>query len=352
MAERQEKTEQPTGRRLSKARQSGQLPQSQELLSAATLISLTAVIIMKGDSFVNWAMAQIREGFSCDTSHLASAQAFQGFIQGKMIGFFVITAPFFLVLMVTGVASSIAISGYNFTLKPLKWKFSTLNPIKGFTKLISVNSLVKLLLSIVKLVFIGLLVYFYVRNKLPLLATFQWVWPAQFLGVIAKLILGALIRLCMGILVIGFVDLAYQKWKYIHDLKMTKQEVKDERKSEEGPPEVKKRIRSQQFKLAMQRMIQDVPKANVVLVNPTHYAVAIKYDPDTMAAPVVVAKGKNHVCEKIKEVARAYGVPIIRRPAIARSLHASVDIGKPIPDSLFVAVAEVMALVYRLRNRR
>ena len=141
MPEKQEKTEQPTSRRLSKARQEGQVPSSQELLSAATLISLTAVITMKGGSFVNWAMTQIREGFSCDTSHLASTQAFQGFVQGKMISFFVITAPFFMALMVTGVASSIAIGGYNFSLKPLKWKFSSLDPVKGFTKLISVSSL-------------------------------------------------------------------------------------------------------------------------------------------------------------------------------------------------------------------
>jgi flagellar biosynthetic protein FlhB len=133
---------------------------------------------------------------------------------------------------------------------------------------------------------------------------------------------------------------------------MTKQEIKDEKRQEDTPPEVKRKLRQKQFELAMRRMLQDVPKANVVLVNPTHVAVALQYDGDTMPAPQVVAKGGDYVCEKIKEVARAYGVPIIRRPELARNLYARVDIGQLIPDTLFVAVAEVLALIYRLRHNR
>ena len=153
-------------------------------------------------------------------------------------------------------------------------------------------------------------------------------------------------------MVIGAVDLFYHKWKYIENLKMTKQEVRDEHRDTEGAPEVKSRIRRKQYEAAMRRMLQDVPKADVVLVNPTHVAVALRYDSTKMRAPVVVAKGGDHMCEKIKDIARSYGVPIIRRPSLARELFATVKLGKPIPDTLFVAVAEVLALVYRLRKSR
>ena len=214
------------------------------------------------------------------------------------------------------------------------------------------SSLVKLLLSIIKIVFVALIVSTYIRGKMETLATYQWAWSTEILKVISYLIVGAAIRLCLGLLIIGFIDLAYQKYKYIKNLMMTKQEVKDELKNQEGPPEIKRHIRQKQFEAAMRRMIQDVPKAKVVLVNPTHVAVALQYEPDTMHAPVVIAKGGDHVCEKIKEVARAYGIPIIRRPELARRIFSTVKLGKAIPEELFVAVAEVMALIYRLKRAR
>ncbi|HEV57276.1 MAG TPA: EscU/YscU/HrcU family type III secretion system export apparatus switch protein [Phycisphaerales bacterium] len=233
-----------------------------------------------------------------------------------------------------------------------KLRFDQLNPAVVLKNLFSLQSAVKLLVTILKLVFISTIVYLYLRNRLNTLAALQWAWSLDLLGGIARLILGVLIRLCVGLLIIGVADYIFQRWRHTEGLKMSKHEVKEERRSTEGPPEVQRQIRRKQFEAAMRRMLQKVPKANVVLVNPTHVAVALQYDPKTMHAPVVVAKGADHLCEKIKEVARAYGVPIIRRPSLARELYATVDLDRPIPDKLFVAVAEILALIYRLRAQK
>jgi len=347
-----DRTEQPTTKRLSKAREQGNVPLSQEMLSAVTLIVLILITIPMGPKVVEWATLEIKDGVSCDYSHMASPQAFGAYIGEKVKGSLMIMAPFFIALMVAGVAANIAISGKNFSLQALRWKLNAINPSTGLKKLVSLSSTVKLGLSVIKIIFVGGIVYLYLQDKIESLATFQWIPSSQILGSIAALILGVLKRICIGLLIVALIDLIYQKWKYTDELKMTKVEVKDERRAADTPPEVKRRLRQKQFEFAMRRMLQDVPKANVVLVNPTHVAVALQYDGNTMPAPKVVAKGGDYVCEKIKEVARAYGVPIIRRPALARNLYATVDIGQIIPDSLFVAVAEVLALIYRLRHNR
>ena len=346
------KTEQPTAKRLSKTRAEGNVPMSQEMMSAVTLIVLIVITIPMGPKVVQWASLEIKESLSCEYSIMANPQTFGTYAGSKIKGMLMIMAPFFMALLAAGIATSIAVSGRNFSFKALKWKFNLLKPAAGLKNLVSLSSMVKLGLSLVKIIFIGGIVYLYLQGKIESLATFQWIPTTQMLGAIAALILGVLKRICIGLLIVGLVDLIYQKWKYTDNLKMTKQEIKDEKRAEDTPPEVKRKLRQKQFELAMRRMLQDVPKANVVLVNPTHVAVALQYDGDTMPAPKVVAKGGDYVCEKIKEVARAYGVPIIRRPALARSVYSRVEIGQFIPDSLFVAVAEVLALIYRLRHNR
>jgi flagellar biosynthetic protein FlhB len=212
--------------------------------------------------------------------------------------------------------------------------------------------MVHLLVSILKLFFVSIVVWLYLRNKLDVLASLRWAWSAQILTSIAKIILGLMIRVCIALLVIAIADVFYQKWKYTDDLKMTRQEVKEERKDTEGSPEVKRRIRKVQFETALKRMLQEVPKASVVLVNPTHVAVALRYEAKTMESPIVVAKGADHLAEKIREIARAYGVPIVRKPELARTIYSTVKLNSPIPETLYVAVAEVLAMIYRLRHRK
>lgn len=291
-----ERTEQPTSRRLSKAHERGHAPYSQEMVSAVSLIALLAATVLMGPRFVTWACAEIREAMACDYSHFATQQAVISYLSSKMIGAAIIMAPFLLTLAVFTTGTNILISGLRWCPAALALRFDLIQPMNGVKQLISPTSLVKLLLSILKLIFIGAIVYFYLRGKLNYLATFQWAWTSQLLAVISKLILGLVMRLCLGLLVIGAIDLIYQKYKFIRDLMMTKQEVKEERRDTESPPEVQRRIRQKQYELATRRMLQEVPKANVVIVNPTHVAVALRYDPDKMPAPVVVAKGGDHLC--------------------------------------------------------
>lgn len=352
-AVKEERTEQPTSKRLGKARSEGNVPFSQEMLSAVSLVALTAITALKGPSVVRWAMHEIRQGFSChEHLNMSNPQIFLRYINTKIVDCFFIMTPFFLALMISGVTTCLIISGRTFSPKALKLKFNIINPMSGLKSMFSKTSLVKFILSVIKIVFVSLIVYFYLRDKLDSLAKFQWISSEQMLGAISGLIFGVLKRLCLAIFIIGIIDLIYQKWKFIDNLKMTKKEVKDEQRDADTPPEVKQRIRLKQYEAFMRRMLQEVPKANVVLVNPTHVAVALRYDPETMNAPMVVAKGGDHICEKIKEIARSYGVPIIRRPALARTLFGSVELGGIVPDELFVAVAEVLALVYRLRQNR
>ncbi|MBN1818651.1 MAG: flagellar biosynthesis protein FlhB [Sedimentisphaerales bacterium] len=352
MADQQEKTEQPTPRRLSKAREEGSLPSSTEFLSAITLITLTATTYFMGPLFLEWAAVNAKDAFSCDRTCMESPQSFLAFFAQKLLAAALICTPFLLALMISGVAASLGMHGLNLSARALRLRFDLLNPSKMLGEMFSTHSAVKLVLSVIKLVFISILVYFYLKNRIALLATMQWAWSMELLSQIGRLILGVMIRLCVGLLFIGVIDFIYQRWRYFEGLKMTKQEVREEMRSTEGPPEAHRRIRQMQFEAVMRRMLQDVPKANVVLVNPTHVAVALQYDPKTMHAPIVVAKGADNLSEKIREIARAYGIPIIRRPAIARELYATVDLGRAIPEGLFVAVAEVLALIHRLKHQR
>ncbi len=347
-----ERTEQPTYRKLQKARQKGNLPQSQELMAIVSVVILVAAVALSGPSLLQWFIAQIEHGMSCENSVFADTGVFLDFIDRKTVGLLLVICPILAALFVGAIMAGIAVSGASFSPQALSLKFDQLNPVEGLGKLVNARSMVKLLASILKLFFVSLIVWLYLQSRLDTLAGLRWVWPAQMLAVIAKTTLGLLIRVCLALLVIAVADAFYQKWKYTHELKMTRQEVKQERKETEGSPEMKGRIRKMQMERSMKRMMEKVPTASVVLVNPTHVAVAIRYDAKTMEAPVMVAKGADHMAEKIREIARAYGVPVIRRPELARTIYASVKPGNPIPEKLYVAIAEVLAMIYRLRHKR
>jgi len=348
----QERTEQPTTKRMNKARKEGQIAQSKELCSAFTLITLLLMLCLFGPTLLRFFLSQLRQGLSCRYDVMAETGGFAVFFNEIVIKSILVTCPVFLALVVAGIAGSIALSGWNYSPKAIKLKFDVLNPVSGLKKLVSVRSLITLILSILKLVFVGSIVYFYLRDKLEALVVLRWAWSMQILAQIAGLIVGVVLRICIAVFILAVADAIYQRWKWKDDLKMTKQEKKDERKQEEGSPQVKRRIRQAQFELFRKRMLQEVPKASVVLVNPTHVAVALQYDNETMDAPVVVAKGADYLSEKIREIARAYGVPIIRRPELARTIYSTVEVGQPIPESLFVAVAEVLAMIYRLSHKK
>ena len=347
-----ERTEQPTTRRLSKARGKGRVPQSQELTSIVTLLVLVAMITLLAPNLLQLFVIQIRQGMSCENSIFADSSGFLDFINRKSIDLILVICPILAALCAGSFIASVAVSGLNYTPGALELRLDQFNPVTGLQKLVNARSLVKLLLSVLKLLLISLIVWFYLRSRLDMLAGLRWAWSTQILAVIAKIILGLMIRIGIVLLAMGIADAFYQKWKYIQELKMTKQEVKLELRDTIGSPEVKSRIRKIQFQAVLRRMLQEVPKASVVLVNPTHVAVALRYDAKTMESPVMVAKGADHLAEKIREIARAYGVPIVRRPELARTIYSTVKPGNPIPEALYVAVAEVLAMIYRLRHRK
>jgi flagellar biosynthetic protein FlhB len=347
-----EKTHYPTIRKLQKARDRGHLPQSQELTSVVTLLVLIAMLALLGPSLTKWFLVQIKHGMSCEHVVFASTESFLAFINGKTADLILVTLPVLAALFVGAVLAGVAISGLNFSPRAIEFKFDQLNPVTGFGKLVNARSMIKLLASILKLLCVSLIVWFYLKSRLDVFASLRWAWSTQILAVIARIILGLLIRVGVVLLVIGIADAYYQKWKYIKDLKMTSQEAKQDRKDTEGSPEVKGRIRRLQIEMASRRMLQKVPKASVVLVNPTHVAVALRYDAKGMEAPVMVAKGAGHLAERIREIARAYGVPIVRRPELARTIYSTVKPGDVIPQTLYAVVAEVLAMIYRLRHRK
>ena len=347
-----EKTHHPTLRKLQKARDRGHLPQSQELMSVATLLVLVAMVALLGPNLTKWFTVQIKHGLSCENVVFSDTDAFIAFINGKTIDFMLVILPILAALFVSAVLAGVAISGFHFAPGAVGLKFNKLNPVAGFSSLVNLRSFVKLLTSILKLLFVSLVVWFYIRSRLDVFAKLRWTWSTEILAVTAKLILGLLIRVGVVLLLIGIADAIFQKWKYIHDLKMTRQEVKQDRKDTEGSPQVKGRIRRIQVEMASRRMLREVPKASVVLVNPTHVAVALRYESNQMDAPVMVAKGADHLAERIREIARAYGVPIVRRPELARTIYSTVEPGNPIPEALYVAVAEVLGMIYRLRRKK
>ncbi len=346
-----ERTEQPTPRKLRKAKEKGQIPHSQELTSTAILLSLLIVLVLAGSGLCNWLVNEMKLGMSCRGNTFSNMETFISFFNGKIIDTLTILLPIMASVAAGAVLGTVAISGLNFSTQSIEFKLSHLNPVEGFSKLFNARSAVKLLVSVLKLACVAIIVWLYIKSQLNPIASLRWADSQDILSVSGRIILGLLIRICIALLAISLAEAFYQKWKYIQDLKMTRQEVKQDIKETEGLPELKRRIRKVQFEIAYRRTLREVPKATVVLVNPTHYAVALRYETKTMDAPVLLAKGADHLAEKIREIARAYGVPIISRPELARTIYSTVKPGQTIPESLYIAVAQVLSLVYRLRRK-
>ena len=236
------------------------------------------------------------------------------------------------------------------TTKPLKPKFSKLNPVKGIKKIFSKQALVELLKSVLKIALITYIVYSTLKDSIGLIFLIFDMPLMQAIGNIGNIVINLGIKISMFYIVIAGADFIYQKWKFNEDMKMTKQEVKDEFKNAEGDPQIKGKIRQKMREVSQRRMMQAVPQADVVITNPTHYAVALRYEPDKYDAPYVVAKGEDYLAQKIKEVARENHVEIVENKPLARMLYHNVDLGAQVPPELFQAVAEVLAMVYSMRG--
>lgn len=286
---------------------------------------------------------------SVNQNHI-SMQAFSIVLNNAIIELLLLIWPF----LVFGFAITFIVTvyqvGWKVTAKPMEPKLSKFNPINGFKRIFSKDSLFELLKSVIKVGVIAYVAYTNLVEEADNLFVLYEISLNQAIALVGNIIIEFGIEISIVFIVIGIIDYMYQKWKFGEDMKMTKQEVKDEYKNTEGDPQIKGRIRQKMREASQRRMMQDVPKADVVITNPTHFAVAIKYDAEVSKAPIVVAKGEDYLAQKIKEVARENNVEIVENKPLARMLYHNVDIGAEIPPELYQAVAEVLAMVYHMKN--
>ena len=346
------KTEEPTGKRLSEAREKGQVSKSMEVNTFAVLMAALMVLFFSGSSMF-WQLSNIMSHTLGNLYEISTeSEKFFAFILGMLKQMAIIMAPIFVILPVVGVLANLFQIGPLFTTKPLTPDIAKLNPVKGMSKLFSSRSLAELVKSIGKIIIIGGVAYFTVRKEMPNILPLGDMNPAQIGWFVLAVSFEIFLKTLWAFLILAILDFAFQKWKFKEDMKMTKQEVKEEHKQMEGDPMVRAKIRQVQREAARRRMMAEVPKADVVVTNPTHLALALLYDPTQGSAPMVTAKGQALIAEKIKSIAREHGVPIMEDKPLARALYKNVEIGEMIPVLFYQAVAEILSYVYRMKGKR
>ncbi|MDF1793167.1 MAG: flagellar biosynthesis protein FlhB [Thalassobaculaceae bacterium] len=347
-----EKTEEPTPKKLSEARKKGQIPNSKEVNSFAVLLGATLLVAIAGP-FVALRVYSPLAGIIQKSESLPIDQGNTGLILYDAFSSVLIAMlPVFAVFMVLALAASMGQSGILFTTDPLTPKLDKLSPIKGVGRLFSLRSLVEFLKGIAKMLIVGTVAVVLVMPELDRLETIVQMDVRQLLEEIQTLLVRLLIGVASIMAVIAFADFVYQKYEHIKQLRMSRQEIRDEHKQSEGDPHVKARLRQIRHDRARQRMMAAVPQADVVITNPTHFAVALQYDTSTMAAPTVVAKGADSVAFRIREVAGANDIPIVENPPLARALFGGVELDQQIPEEHYQAVAQIISYVYRLKGGR
>ena len=352
MADAHEKTEDPTGKKLDQARQKGQIARSKELSTVLVLITSAFSFIFLGKE-IGLALYRVMErAFTLsrdetyDMTHMAEV------ISSSISEVAFPVLSLMIILAVAGFYGNVALGGYNFTWQSVAFKGNKLSPIAGFKRMFGVNGLVELLKALAKFLVVAVATFYslsyfqdealhldmelYPNNMAHALDLLSWVF----------------LIICCSLIPIAVFDVPYQKYKHDKEMKMTKQEVKDERKNAEGNPEIKSKIRGLQFQAAAKRMMQEVPQADVVVTNPTHYSVALKYDQNGNSAPILVAKGGDELAMRIRKIAGAHDIPIIASPQLTRAIFYTTEPGHEIPEQLFMAVAQVLAYVFQVKDHK
>lgn len=347
----QEKTEDPTARRMDKAREEGNVPKSQEINSAIMLLAGVIAFYYFGTFFVTNIQDAIREYFRKAGTYYVTDLSYYPLMIEAGTRVIYILAPFFAIFLVTALLVNIVQVGFMFVPNRMAPKPEKLNPIKGIQNLFNTRSRVELLKSLAKIFLIAPVMIYIIYMRMPEMMNLPLEHTEDILSHIAWRALEVAIWALLIMLILAIIDLIYQRWQNRQDLKMTKEEVKQELKDVQGDPQIKSRIRSIQQDMARKRMMEEVPEADVVVTNPTEYAVAIRYQNGEMAAPQVIAKGRNHLALRIRELANQNNVPLVENKPLAQSLWKMVDVGQYIPPELYQAVAEVLAYVYKLTNR-
>ena len=348
--ESQEKTEEPTARRLSKAREEGQIARSTEITIAASVISVAIYIYLFGSSLLGNVANIFAQGLVFDSLAVLEPQVAAGRLADAMIEALFSILPILILTGVVVLACSGLIGGYNFSWKSLQPKASKFNPIAGFKRMFGMQALVNLGKSIAKFLLVGGVTYFLIDASITEFAEISLMALEPGLTVSASILTTAFLVASSTLIIIALIDAPYQVYQHNQKMKMSLREVKDERKDTEGSPEVKQRIRQKQREVSAARMLEAIAGADVVITNPEHFAVALAYDPSSEDPPKVVAKGTDVMAERIRERAGEEGVPLFQSPVLARALFFTTEIEAFIPEPLFEAVAQVIAYIFNINS--
>lgn len=348
----QERTEQATPKRREEAHEKGQVAKSRELASVAVLGSCL-IYFYFGASHMVKHMSALMKRYFINSSRLSINDVnIHSILLDFIYETFLILIPFLIVVMIAGFLANLFQVGFMFSTESIKPQLSKIDPLKGFRRLLSTRSLVELAKGIAKMTIVGLIAYWTMKGELRKIMPLMNYNIADIIIFISRVSFKILLTTSIALLVLAILDYIYQKWEFEKNLKMSRQEIKDENKQTEGDPLVKGRIRRLQRDIARKRMMAQVPKADVVVTNPTHFAVAISYAPEKMSAPVVVAKGADFLAEKIKEIARQHDIPIVENKSVAQVLYRMVDVDQTVPETLYKAIAEILVYVYSLKRKR
>ncbi|HOV26874.1 MAG TPA: flagellar biosynthesis protein FlhB [Pseudobacteroides sp.] len=347
-----DKTEKATPKRRQDARKKGQVLQSKEITSAFILLFMFAALRLLGGYMYNEIIFFIKKVLTeyVKMPDLYTVNGISKLFILSFVEFLKISGPILAVALITGLVAEYAQVGFLFTTENLGFKFSRINPLSGLKRIFSLRSVVELVKSIIKLAIVGYIAYSYIKSEADNLLTIMELDAIGVATYITSTVINIALRICIALVFIAAVDYIYQWYEYEKSLKMSKQEIKEEYKQTEGNPEIKSKIRQKQRQISMRRMLNDVPSADVVITNPTHYAVAIKYDSNISPAPKVIAKGQDYLAQRIKEIAKENRVEIVENKPLARSLYDSVEVGQEIPEEMYQAVAEILAFVYSIKN--
>jgi len=345
----QERTEEATPKRVREAREKGQIARSRELTTFSMLLMAGVGILLLGGHVVDVILTSMRDNFQLSKEEIYDSSRLPALFLKNAIDSLWGLSPLLLILVIVALFAPMALSGWSFSAEALTFKFERLDPIKGIKRIFSWKSVIEIVKALVKFGLIAVVACFFMwqlRDQLIALGDADFIVSIQKSG---DILMWAFIAISAPLLLVVAIDVPFQLWDHAKQLRMSRQEIKDENKETEGNPEVRGRIRNVQREIARRRMMSEVPRADVIITNPTHYAVALKYDQSRMRAPVVVAKGMDLISLQIRSVAGVYKIPIVSSPALSRSIYHTTSLNKEIPAGLYMAVAQILAYVYQLK---
>ncbi|RUO24518.1 flagellar biosynthesis protein FlhB [Aliidiomarina minuta] len=346
----QERTEEPTQKKLDDAKKKGQIARSKEMGTLGVLLSAAIGMLAVGSWMAEAMLSIMARQFSVSREVIFDENATINIWSGILSTLMVPLGTFFAIVVFGAFVGNTIVGGFNFSWQGASFKPNKMSPLKGFKRMFGTQALVELLKAIAKFSVVAVSAFFLLRWQFPNILMLSYgIIPQTMNDAVLLLGLMFLLLVC-SLLIIVAIDVPFQRYNHNKQLRMTKQEVKDERKNAEGSPEVKGKIRQMQLSMAMKRMMQDIPQADVIVTNPTHFAVALSYNPLSKGAPMVVAKGNDEVAARIREVAMDSEVPIVQSAALARAIYYSTKIGQEVPEGLFVAVAQILAYVFQLKD--